>query len=148
MFLFTPVLADINGDGTLETIAGSLFGKIYAISPNGQLLHGFPIDVGGNFQTEPAAADFNGDGTMEIVAGSQNGLLYVLGTGGTVLPGFPVQLNGPVTGSPTITNTNRIVCSTPTHIYIISAEGNIIAMRIIDALLSGGFDFGRIFPSC
>ena len=144
MFLFTPVLADINGDGTLETIAGSLFGKIYAISPNGQLLNGFPFDVGGNFQTELAAADFNGDGTMEIVAGSQNGLLYVLGTGGTVLPGFPVQLNGPVTGSPTITNTNRIVCSTPTHIYIISAEGNIIAMRNIDANIAGGFALGDI----
>ena len=144
MFLFTPVLADINGDGTLETIAGSLNGQIYAISGNGQLLNGFPFDVGSNFQSELAAADFNNDGAMEIVAGSQNGLLYVIQAGGTVFPGFPVQLNGPITGSPTITNTNRIVCSTPTHIYIISPEGNLIAMRDIDANIASGFALGDI----
>ncbi len=57
---------------------------------------------------------------------------------------FPVQLNGSVTGSPTITNSNKIVCSTPTDIYIISHEGNIIATRNINTHIMTSFAVGNI----
>ncbi|MEN6445260.1 MAG: C25 family cysteine peptidase [Candidatus Cloacimonas sp.] len=144
MLLYSPVLADIDGNGSLETIAGGIDGNIYAVSSTGALLNGFPYNVGSNIPCELAAADINADGALEIVAGSLNGLLYVIGNGGMVLPGFPLQLNGSVTGSPTITNTNRIVCSTPTDIYIISPSGNIVAMRNINSHIAGGFALGDI----
>ena len=143
-FLFTPVLADIDGNGTLETIVGGINGKLYAVSSSGQLMNGFPFELGGIINSELAAADFDGNGSFEIVAGSTNGLLTVVGANGIVRNGFPVQLNGPVTGFPTITNTNRIVCSTPTDIYIISPEGNIIATRNINTHITGGFAVGNI----
>lgn len=143
-FLFTPVLADIDGNGTLETIVGGINGKLYAVSSSGQLMNGFPFELGGIINSELVEADFDGNGSFEIVAGSTNGLLTVVGANGIVETVFPVQLNGPVTGFPTITNTNRIVCSTPTDIYIISPEGNIIATRNINTHITGGFAVGNI----
>ena len=142
--LFTPVLADIDGNGTLETIAGGINGKLYALSSSGQLMNGFPFELGGLFNSELAAADFDGNGSFEIVAGSTNGLLTVVGANGIVRNGFPVQLNGPITGSPTITDSNKIVCSTSTDIYIISPEGNIIATRNINTPIASGFAVGNI----
>jgi hypothetical protein len=143
-FLHTPVLADIDGDGYCETIAGGLDGKVYALQMGGYLPFGFPVNLGSSFQSELAAADFNGDGIYEIIAGTTNGNLYVIGASGNILPGFPVQLNGAVTGSPTITNDNRIVCATGSNIYIISSTGQILSTRSIGINIAGGFAIGDI----
>jgi len=143
-FLFTPMLADINGDGSLETIAGGLDGKVYAVQTNGTLLPGFPITVGSAFQSELAAIDFDDDNSLEIVAGTSAGLLYVIGSGGSIKPGFPVQLNGSITGSPTITNSKRIVCATASKIYIVDANGNILSTKDIDTHIAGGFAMGDV----
>ncbi|PKN71906.1 MAG: gingipain R [Candidatus Cloacimonetes bacterium HGW-Cloacimonetes-3] len=143
-FLHTPVLADLNGDGYNETIAGGLDGKIYAVQPDGYMPFGFPVDLGASFQCELAAADFDNDGDYEIVAGTSAGNLYLIGGYGEILPGFPLQLGSAITGSPTITNDNRIVCSTNSHIYIVSAEGQIISTRGISTGIAGGFAIGNI----
>lgn len=143
-FLHTPVLADLNGDGYSETIAGGLDGKIYAIQPDGYQPFGFPAELGASFQSELAAADFDADGDFEIVAGTSAGNLYIIGGLGEILPGFPVQLGSAITGSPTITNDNRIVCSTNSHIYIVSSAGEIISTRAISSSIAGGFAIGDI----
>lgn len=138
-FLFTPVLADLDGDGYNETIAGGLDGKLYAVQPNGYLPYGFPIDLGSAFHSEIAAADFNDDGIFEIVAGTSEGKLYLIDGLGNIKPGFPLQLDGPVSGAPTITNNKKIACATGSNIYIIDQNGNILATRNIDTHIAGGF---------
>ena len=143
-FLHTPMLADLDGDGYNETIAGGLDGKIYAITPQGLLRNGFPVDLGASFRCELAAADVNGDGSMEIVAGNSAGNLYVINGNGEVLSGFPVHLDSAITGSPTISNDNRIVCSTNTNIYIIGSDGIIISTRSSNGNIAGGFAIGDI----
>ena len=143
-FNFTPMLADIDGNGSLEVIAGGINGKIYALSSTGQVINGFPFDTGGLIYCDFAAADFDGNGAFEIVSGSVNGLLTVVGANGIVRNGFPLQLNGPVCGTPTITDTNKIVCSTLTDIYIISPEGNVLVTHSINSRIPGGFVLGDV----
>jgi len=144
MFLFTPVLADVDGNAGLETIAGGMDGNVYVLSATGTLLPGFPFNVGGAFQSELAAADLDNDNAWEIVCGGSQGNLYVLEAGGAVKQGFPVQLDGALTGAPTITNNNRIVCSTATTAYIISPTGQVVSQRTIDAPIAGGFAIGDL----
>ncbi|MDD2229051.1 MAG: C25 family cysteine peptidase [Candidatus Cloacimonetes bacterium] len=143
-FLYSPMLADLDGDGYNETIAGGLDGKVYAIHPGGYLRYGFPVDLGASFRCELAAADFNADGIMEIIAGSSAGNLYIIDSNGDILNGFPVQLDGAITGSPTISDDNRIVCSTNSHIYIISSNGVIVSTKSISNNIAGGFAVGDL----
>lgn len=143
-FLITPVLADINGNGNLEIVCGGMDGKLYALSSTGALLQGFPVSLGGLFQSEIAAADMNGDGNLDIIAGTSSGNLFVVNSSGTILPGFPVNLGSSITGSPTITHDNRIICSTSTQIYIVSPTGEIISTRSTDSAIAGGFAIGDI----
>ncbi len=143
-FLHTPMLADIDGDGYCETIAGGLDGRIYAFSPGGFQPFGFPVNLGSSFQCELAATDIDADGMAEIVAGTTSGNLYVINGLGEILPGFPVQLGSTINGSPTITDTNKIVCATQSQIFIISPQGQVISSRNIDSAIAGGFAIGNI----
>lgn len=143
-FLFSPVLADLDGDGYSETITGGLDGKIYVVSNNGYQPYGFPLDLESTFHCDLAAADFNEDGSFEIVAGTSAGKLFVIDGLGNIKPGFPLQLDGAITGSPTITNDKRIVCATGTSIYIVSQTGSIISSRAIDTHIAGGFAIADI----
>lgn len=138
-FLFTPVLADLDGDGYSETIAGGLDGKLYAVQPNGYVPYGFPLDLGSAFHSELAAADFNDDGVFELVAGTSEGKLFIIDGMGNIKPGFPLQLDGSISGAPTITANKKIVCATGTQIYIVDQNGVILATRNIDTHIAGGF---------
>ncbi len=144
LFIYTPVLADVDGNGALDVIAGGMDGKIYALSASGTLLPGFPFEVGGAFQTELAAADLNNDNAYEIIGGGSEGNLYVISASGNVMPGFPIQLNGSLTGAPTITNRKLIACATSSSIYLISPSGQIIAEHSIDTHIAGGFALGDV----
>ncbi|MBP7309757.1 MAG: T9SS type A sorting domain-containing protein, partial [Candidatus Cloacimonetes bacterium] len=144
LFIYTPVLADVDGNGTLEVIAGGMDGMVYAVSASGALLPGFPFAVGGAFQTELAAADLNNDNAFEIIAGGADGVLYVISAGGNVMPGFPMQLDGALTGAPTITNRGLIVCGTATSIYIINSIGEIVFQGATDTHITGGFALGDV----
>lgn len=143
-FLQSPVLADIDGDGYSETIAGGLDGKVYVYSPAGFQPFGFPVNLGSPFQSELAAADFDSDGDFEIVAGTGSGNLYVINGLGEIMPGFPVNLGAAINGSPTITDTNKIICATSNELFIISPDGQIIHSREVDTHIGGGFAIGNV----
>ncbi|MFQ6002018.1 MAG: CapA family protein, partial [Anaerolineae bacterium] len=72
-------LADLEGDGQGEVIAGSDDNNIYALSSHGRLLWRYTT---GSRVTEVAAQDLDGDGSQEILAGSWDGYLYLLGGDG------------------------------------------------------------------
>jgi hypothetical protein len=73
-------LADIDGDGTIETIVALESGKIRILKPGGTDLIP-PVPMRGACCSEPTAMDVDLDGNIEVVAGSTDSLLFVLDLG-------------------------------------------------------------------
>lgn len=85
------LVADLDGDGSCEVVAGSTAGSIWAWNADGSIREGWPVVTGGRIQSKPAAIDLDGDGALEIVvAVSGINLLYVLDDHAAVLDGWPV----------------------------------------------------------
>jgi len=75
----SPAVADINGDGDLETLVGSDDGYLYCVNKEGNFV--WRYQTGGAVQS-PAVADIDRDGDLEILAGSGDGYLYCLDKAG------------------------------------------------------------------
>lgn len=112
-FLAAPALGDLDGDGTLEIVAGAMDRHVYAWHADGSAVAGFPVLVvdpatvsavdpvshrvtflpgakareGGEIVATPAVADVTGDGRPEIVIGAQEEYLETpnVGDGASVL---------------------------------------------------------------
>ncbi len=74
----SPVVADINGDGTPDVVMGDEAASLNAISGlDGSVLAGFPIQLDGEVRGTPALCDCDGDGKSEIVVAGWDKNLYV-----------------------------------------------------------------------
>jgi subtilisin family serine protease len=80
-------VADLNGDGQMEIIAGTLTGKLHAInSTNGLSIAGFPVDLSTGTRNQPAIANLDSDTQPEILIPTySNGQLYAINHDGSVL---------------------------------------------------------------
>ncbi len=88
----SPALADIDGDGGLDIVSGSLDAHVYAWDGDGEPLDGFPVKLdsddaaGAEIVTSPAIAQLDGEGPPEIVIATNEVV------GGN--PQFPTSLFG------------------------------------------------------
>jgi hypothetical protein len=96
----SPAVADLDGDGRLEIVAGSWDGRLYLWDDGGQFLPGWPIAVGDQIISSAALVDLDGDDRLDIVVGSKDGRLYGWTVEGQALHGFPYDLGAPVFSSP------------------------------------------------
>lgn len=86
----SPVVADINGDGSPDILCGDETGQLTAFSGlNGTILPGFPIQLQGEIRGAPAVADIDRDGMTEIVVAGWDKNIYVWDYD------FPFSPNGP-----------------------------------------------------
>ena len=75
-----PALADVDGDGASELLAGSSGNVLHAFRENGSEPAGWPKDVGGWLLAGPAVGDVDGDRRLEVVAVTRDGWLYAWDT--------------------------------------------------------------------
>lgn len=83
----SPVLGDIDGDGSLEVVVGCYDGKVYAFNHDGSILPGWPKMAGAPVRTTPAIGNMDGDNSWDIVVSAEDGAVYrweVAGNTGTM----------------------------------------------------------------
>jgi hypothetical protein len=80
MFLTSPALADVTGDGIAEILQGSGGYLLRAYESDGTQPDGWPKFTHGWILATPVAGDVDGDGLIEVVATTREGQLYIWGT--------------------------------------------------------------------
>ncbi len=81
-FLAGPVVADLNGDGLPEAIAGSSVYDVHAVDAEGREADGWPKFTNGWMVQAAAVGDLDGDGRLEVVVTTREGDLFVWRTSG------------------------------------------------------------------
>lgn len=95
-------VADIDGDGIFEVIAGSSYSrKIFIIKGNGTILPGWPVQVEpllNNIFSPFSLGDIDNDGSLEILF-AYGDKIYAFKKNGNRVSGWPVQTPSTVTKS-------------------------------------------------
>ncbi len=72
----SPLVLDVDGDGSPDFLVASNQGNIFGFSRNGKALPGFPLSTGGTLSGTPAVVQMDADNQMELVAVTTNGTVY------------------------------------------------------------------------
>lgn len=153
--VFTPALADVDGDGKAEIAVishawsspyGNAFLHLYKVTPAGPVeMPGFPIPLEKGAQNSPAIGDLDGDGLLEIVVatgGNSDSTILAkviaFSRTGELMQGFPWVVGRNSAGnSPTLFDINNdgtleiLIRVKPDYnningIYAIDAEGAVV----------------------
>ena len=81
-FFVTPAIADVNGDGANETIAGNGLYTLSAYDSAGRRRAGWPKLTGGWLVGTPGLGDWDGDGKAEVAVVRRDGFVLVWHTQG------------------------------------------------------------------
>lgn len=84
-FFGPPSLADLNRDDTLEVLAATVDGRVFAWHPydrnedgRADIVSGFPVELGDRVSMMPVVANFDTiQSDLEICLGGENGLVKV-----------------------------------------------------------------------
>ncbi len=108
-FAPSPVLANVIGDGKLETFIPSSNGKLYGLTDTGTDLAGFPTTYSSTTYTEssPVVADIDGDGLLDVLIGSEEKYIWAWNRNGVALAGFPLSTGDAVRSTPTVTDLDQ-----------------------------------------
>ncbi|RME28839.1 MAG: hypothetical protein D6798_01440, partial [Deltaproteobacteria bacterium] len=110
-FMGAPALADVDGDGVLDVVAGGGDQYLYVVDGRGQDVGPYPVELchptvcdvaGARIIASPTVADIDGDGDIAILLGTNEGANGgtdsvthgIDGPTGQPLPGFPWTTQG------------------------------------------------------
>ena len=107
---FSPVVGDLNRDGIEDVVVVSQSGYISAYDSSGNLLTGFPVNLGETISSKPVLGEIDGDGYLEILFGGDN-KVWALNYNGTVATDFPIIIGrassvGPISTAPIVVDIN------------------------------------------
>lgn len=124
--VLTPVVADLNQDGSKEIIALDIDKKLHVMDNEGNPLYDFPVLLAQTAVADLAVADITGDGYQEIIAGTLDGMLQVIRLDGSAAEGFPLDLGDQVIAAPIVLHNYDIVTATREKVFLISAKGDVL----------------------
>ncbi len=135
----TPVLADVDGDGQPEIIAGSWDRQVYVWRADGSLLPGWPQTTGQSIWSAALVADVDGDGQQEILIASDQ--VYAWRSDGRPLAGWPQETTSTIVGTPVVADLTG-----DGQLEIIAAADRVYAWRRDSRSLPGfPLDLGTFF---
>jgi hypothetical protein len=73
----SPVIADLDNDGSLDIMIGSEEGRLSAWNLSGEYIPGFPIQLNGFVRGTPVVTDLDYDGDVELIATCWDKNVYV-----------------------------------------------------------------------
>jgi len=110
-FTAGPALGDLDGDGVLEVVSGSVDGSVWAVDADGVVLPAFPLATSAlGLAGAVALADVDGEAGDEIVAAARDGQLHVMRFDGGEPPGWPAAIPG---AAPTVSPVAAVLSGTP-----------------------------------
>lgn len=74
----SPVMADVDEDGSPEVMAGSLGGDLVVLESDATMCDGWPFSFGLPIRTTPLVHDMAGDGHMSVVVGGDDAVVHGL----------------------------------------------------------------------
>jgi hypothetical protein len=139
----SPTIANLDGTGNNDVVVGSEDGHVYAFTPSGSPLAGWPVNLGTAVDSSPAVGDLDGNGQNEVVVGmgslsypGQQGGIAVINANGQVRCTFHTQtvngtsavFNAPAIGDVVGNGQNQIVFGSFDHyIYVLDKNCNQLA---------------------
>jgi len=73
----SPVVGDIDGDGSLDIVLGCEDGQLHAWKSNGERIAGFPILINAYLRGTPMLCDLDLDGTLELATSCWDQNIYI-----------------------------------------------------------------------
>ncbi len=125
----SPVVGDIDRDGSLEIVVSTGMGDVYMVSEEGELEWKVTIPDT-SFYSSPALADLDEDGYLDIVLAAGRSI-YGFNSNGATLEGFPIDTESdvdtlPIQSSPVI---GDIDGDDRLEVVIGSLDGRILAFE-------------------
>lgn len=125
--LCTPVISDIDNNGTYEIIFQTIFKDLYVIDSSGATYPNFPITLPSAMYTGVgvAVADIDGDNAKEIIVGCSDGNVYCINTNADTI--WTAETSGAIRAALTIVKFQEdykiVVGSSTGKLSIISSDG-------------------------
>ena len=133
IFASSPIVLDLELDGSLQIAVGSTSGEVYVFNTDGSVVDGWPVATGDWVYSTVTPVDLDGDYEPEIVVASADGKVHAWNAAGEVVAGFPVTLDAPVYGSVAAADmtgdgaNELVVASSSGAVYMINKDGNFMS---------------------
>jgi MYXO-CTERM domain-containing protein len=67
--------------------------KVFYVSPDEDIMPGFPVQMGASGESSPVLIDLDDDGILEILIGTADGVVLAIRGDGTAVDGWPVRVD-------------------------------------------------------